>query len=368
MNFKHSVIKSLLAAACITAAAGGADNKNAKAPQYGVKTPGVQIPYASLKSDAEIPLDSPPTGIAFTDTALVANASGIHRIDAKTNKPAEQLPVVKMEKACAGLIIGFGFVWTIACGTSLVEKIEIKGGRPPGAKASGDVKPDAPGTEVAAGKDPAPSAKILAEIETGQPTAPNAIAASDDSVWLLADGKTSLQRIDPKENTIVGETRLPAACSTILFAESALWVTCPGEPKLLRVDPRTGLVEKRIDVPAEPFALASGESSIWVLTRKEGKVVRVDPKTNKVTATIDLGIPNAVGGMAFGEGSVWVSIPGFPINRISPAAEKEKLVQQFTGEGGGRIAFGLGSVWVSSAKSGTLTRFDPKRIAATLAE
>jgi hypothetical protein len=40
----------------------------------------------------------------------------------------------------------------------------------------------------------------------------------------------------------------------------------------------------------------------------------------------------------------------------------------FAGEGGGHIYSGLGSVWLADAKSKTVTRFDPKRIAATLAD
>ena len=115
-----------------------------------------------------------------------------------------------------------------------------------------------------------------------------------------------------------------------------------------------------------PVALAAGESSIWVLGRKDGKVSRIDPKTNKVTATMELGIASAEGSLAFGEGSLWASAPGFPVMRIAPATDN--VVQQFHGEGGGRVAFGLGSVWVGSDQSSTIVRFDPKRIQATLAE
>ena len=66
----------------------------------------------------------------------------------------------------------------------------------------------------------------------------------------------------------------------------------------------------------------AGESSVWVLCEKEGKVERIDPKTNKVTKTIELGAPAGGGAMAFGEGSLWVSMPGFPITRIDPRGRK----------------------------------------------
>ena len=95
-------------------------------------------------------------------------------------------------------------------------------------------------------------------------------------------------------------------------------------------------------------------------------MARIDPKTNKVTATIDLAVPNADGTLAFGEGSLWSSLPGFPVIRIAP--DTDKVAQQFHGEGGGLVHFGLGSVWVGAVNSGAVARFDPKRVLATLAE
>ena len=68
-----------------------------------------------------------------------------------------------------------------------------------------------------------------------------------------------------------------------------------------------------------------------------------------MTATIELGIPNAEGNVAFGEGSVWVSSTGFPISRIHPGTDK--VVQQFTGEMGGMVQLGLKSVWLVERKS-----------------
>jgi streptogramin lyase len=110
-----------------------------------------------------------------------------------------------------------------------------------------------------------------------------------------------------------------------------------------------------------------GESSLWVLCLKEGKIERIDPKTNKVSKTIETGVSGAAsGGVVFGAGALWVTLPGFPITRIDP--KDEKVVQQFRGAGGGAIFFGQGSVWLTNLQEGTLWRIDPKRIVATLAE
>lgn len=366
-------------------------------PVGGVKTPGVLIPFANLKSEADLTLASPPAGALFNDGIALAEAGGIRRFDEKTNKAYEpSRDITDVAKPCGGLVSAFSSIWTATCGTAALAKVEIpagrgprgggmgmggRGGPPPAKEAPAGAKPDAPKPEAAKVEAPKPDAPkpffakpkpaVLTPLEAA-PVARVAMAATEDSLWLLADGKTSLQRIDPQTNAIVADVRLPVGCASLLFAEGGLWVACPGETKLLRIDPKTNLVDKRIDVPAEPLALAAGDASIWVLARKEGKVARIDPKTNKVISTIELGIPNADGALAFGDGFLWASVPGFPVMRIVPApADKpgtDKVVQQFHGEGGGWIAFGAGSVWVGSAKSGTVRRFDPKRIQATLAE
>jgi len=319
----------------LTAAA--KESKDAKKPapvKFGVKTPGVQIPFASLKSDAEIKLEAVPSGMAFTTEIFIAAGNVLQKVDARSNKPGDTIS--GLNQACGGLLSAFTNMWTVNCGAKSLAKVELK------------------------------PAKIAATVETGAGTAPLALAASTDSVWILSDDKSTLMRVDPKENAIVAESRLPSACTSLLFAETSIWVTCPGADRVLRIDPRTNLVDKRIEVPGGPVSAAFGESSIWVLTQKEGKVAQVDPKTNKVTATIELSIPNATGNIAFGEGSVWISAPGFPISRINPSTAK--VVQQFTGDGAGTIYSGLGSIWLANSTTKTVTRFDPKRIVATLAD
>jgi streptogramin lyase len=153
-----------------------------------------------------------------------------------------------------------------------------------------------------------------------------AIAASEDSVWALTDARGTLSRIDPVQNEVVAEFRVFADCRSLTFGETALWLACPAE----------------------------------------NKVLRIDPKTNKITKTIETGAPAAGGTISFGEGSVWVSTAAFPLTRIDPTTEK--VAQQFWGTGGGVVQAGAGSVWLAGKDTGKLLRFDPRRIAATLAE
>jgi hypothetical protein len=384
-------------------------------PKQGIKTPGVQIPFANLKAEAELPLA--PQWMVFSDSVLIPNkAGGLERLDAKTNKLID--PVTGFTNLCGGATTAFTSLWIPSCGEHSLVRLDAKiaadpkaaanprggggrGGRGGAAPADGEAKPPAEGgakaeesksgdEKKADAKDSeakAPPARQgggrggrggggrggpakLAEpvkIDAGVGSANPAVAANADSVFLLSDDKTTLSRIDPDQNKVISELRMPAGCNTLTFASAALWLTCPSENKVLRVNPETDLVEKRIEVSAQPTALLFSDASIWVLCLKEGKIERIDPKTNKVTKTIDTGVTGATaGGIATGAGSIWVTMTGFPLTRIDPVSEK--VVQQFWGVGGGAIHFGDGSLWLTNLNDGTLWRIDPKRVLATLAE
>jgi streptogramin lyase len=314
-------------------------NKNAKVsapalPKLGIKTPGVQIPFASVKAEAEFPVA--PPWLIFTDAPLLPNPDkgSLDRIDVKANKIGE--PIAGLNKPCGGGITAFTSFWVPSCGDKTLARLDTKTG------------------------------KVTKSLPTGTGSVEPEVAASADSVWLFSDDKITLSRIDPGTNEAVAEIRLPADSNSLTFGETSLWVTCPSENRVLRINPESIQVEKHIEVSAGPKALVLGEGSVWVLCEKEGKVERIDPKTNKISKTIDLGAPATGGGIADGLGNLWVTMQGFPITRIDTTTEK--VVQQFYGDGGGGIYVGSGSLWLTNVNAGTLWRLDPKRIAATLAE
>ena len=307
-------------------------------PKNGIKTPGVQIPMTSLKPEAEIAVPAAPAMLAFTDQVLIPipSKNTVIRVNGRTNKTAD--PISGLDSPCA-VANAFASLWVANCGAAhSLARLEPRSG------------------------------KLTTTIPTGTGAAQSPLASTADSLWMLVDDKTTLARIDPQANAVVAEIRLPSRCRSVTFAEAALWVVCPDEKRILKINPQTNVVTERIEVTPEPVSVVFGEGSIWVLSRAEGKVARIDPKTNKVTATISLGFTNLDGNLAAGEGFIWVSAPGFPITKISPQADKERVVQQFAGEGGGAIQFGLGSIWLSNTAYGNVWRLDPKRIAATLAE
>jgi virginiamycin B lyase len=310
--------------------------KRAVPPPLGIKTPGVRVPFADLKPELEFVPAAPPAWIALADSILIPAKDGLARVDPKAKESKWGEPIGGLTQPCAGLVNAFTSLWVPNCGDGTLVRMDPK------------------------------TFKVSAKVATGTGGARVGIAATADSVWMLTDTRGTVSRIDPVQNVVVAEFRVYADCNTLVFGETALWLTCPAENVVLRVDPQTNLVDKSIEVSTTPGALVTGESSVWVLCEKEGKVERIDPKTNKVTKTIELGAPATGGAIAFGEGSLWISMPGFPITRIDPQAEK--VVQQFYGEGGGFLLTTANSLWLADSAAAKLVRLDTRRIAATLAE
>jgi streptogramin lyase len=310
------------------------------APKTGIKTPGIQIPFSRLKAEAEFQAPDKPAWIFVTSgpagVAFIPAKNSIDRIDLKTNKKNDALTA--LDQPCGGMVSAFNSLWAPVCGAHSLARLDAKTFKP------------------------------VATIKAGTAAAPGAIAASTDSIWMLTDDKTTLSRIDPDQNTVAGETRVPSGCRSLVLAENALWLACPSQDKVLRVNPRSNLVDQSIKVSAEPISVAAGSGSIWVLCRKDGKIDRIDPKTNKVSKTIDLEVPGADGELAFGDNFLWATQTGFPLTRIDPTTEKEAVMQQFSGEGGGAIFTSPGAIWLSNVKAGTVWRIDPKLVIATIPE
>jgi virginiamycin B lyase len=339
----RTLITVLLAVALVavaTVSSGKASSEKNKpkpaGPKYGVKTPGIQLPFANIKAEAELPAPAKPAWLFFAEALFAPAKDHLDKIDAKTNKAAD--PVAGLDKPCGGMASAFGSLWAPLCGSSSLARIDSK------------------------------TLKVAKTIAAGVSSATGIIAASTDSIWMLTDDKTTLARIDPEQNLVVAEVRLPAGCRSLIFGETALWLACPEKNKVLRINAATNLVEKQIEVSAEPESITIGESSIWVLCRKEGKIDRIDPKTNKVTKTLELNVPNAVGSVAFGEGFLWTTMTGFPLTRIEVQGDAVTVAQQFYGEAGGAMTLSPGAIWLSNIESGALWHIDPKRVRAVLPE
>jgi virginiamycin B lyase len=281
----------------------------------GALEPGVQRPMSELTPDAEFPVSGHPDWMAVTENALwVTSSSANHvvRLDTATNKPGT---IITLQKPCSGLAIGFGSLWIPSCGSHNLARADAVTG------------------------------VIQATIPASPADSEGGITTGAGSVWLVTSSSSELDRIDPATNAVLARIQLPKGSFNPIYAGDSVWVASNEGNALVRVDPATDTVTGSTPIGPKPRFLTVGEGSVWVLNQGDGTVSRVDATTGKLLATIPAGIPGLGGEIAYGGGSVWATVFGYPITRIDPA--KNKVVQQWVGKGGDSIRYAHGSVWLT---------------------
>ncbi len=298
-------------------------------PPPGVSTPGVKREMATITPTAVFTTGGTPDWQVLTaDAVWVANGpmNTIHKLDPKTNQIAATVEVGK--KPCSGLTEGFGSIWVPNCGDKTLSRVDEK------------------------------TNTVTATLPVGPAESEGGIAASEDAVWLVTVPDGKLSRIDPKTNTVVAQVEVPAGSAAVVYGDGAVWVTTPKANMLTRVDAKTNKVTDSIETGPGPRFVTFGGGAVWTLNQGDGTVSRVDTKTRKVVANIEVGIPGTGGEIAYGFGHVWATVFQIPISEIDP--ETNKVVRQWTGNGGDSIRAGHGSVWLSNLRDHNVWRIDPK--------
>jgi len=301
-------------------------------PPKNKPAPAIRVAVERLKPDVVFDLAG-TRGVGTGDGSIwlsLKEAGTVVRVDPKTNKVTETITLPK--PPCPGMTFESGAMWVPLCGTAGIARV--------------DAKTNTVTTTVTKG-----IAKAVGSMWTGV-----------GSLWVIADDKGTLARIDPVTGAVVAEIYTSAGASGLASGQDALWLTNASTNQLARITMHTNLIAETIKVGKSPVAVAFGEGAAWTLNAGDATVSRIDPKTNKVTETIKLGVSMTTGQLVVGEGSVWVSGPGAPLVRIDPRTNQ--VAQIFTGVGGGFVALAEGSVWIA-ADAKTLWRLDPKRIEAT---
>ena len=301
-------------------------------PRPGVSTPGVKRDIASITPLAIFDAESgtPDWQTLSDDAVWVTNGprNVIHRLDVNSNKIAATITVGK--RPCSGLATGFGSIWVPNCGDKTISRVDIK------------------------------TNSVVATIPAGPAESEGGIAASENAVWLVTDAAGKLSRIDPKSNSVSATVDIPAGSAAVLYGDGAIWVTTPARNTLTRVDAKTNQVTDSIAVGPGPRFETFGAGAVWTLNQGDGTISRIDTKTRKVTATVEAGIPGTGGEIAFGFGHVWATVFEIPISEIDPGTNK--VIKQWTGDGGDSIRAGHGSVWLSNLRAHTVWRIDPKQL------
>ena len=273
--------------------------------------------------------DAPDWQAQGFGSVWVANSAknAVQRIDPHTNRVTALVSVGV--SPCDGLATGFGSVWAVDCGGTVI-RIDPKSNR------------------------------VIARISALAESDEGLIAAGEGGVWILSSHNVDhdyLLRIDPETNELASRVPVPAGSTAAAVGFGSVWVTTAAGSSVERVDPGTSEVVATIHVHSEPRFLAAGEGAVWVLNQSDGTVSRIDPKTNHVVATIAVNVPGDGGCIAAGEGGVWVTMPGTPVSYIDP--HTNAVTEQFTGTGGDCIGTGFDSIWLSNHELGNVWRFQP---------
>jgi DNA-binding beta-propeller fold protein YncE len=223
--------------------------------------------------------------------------------------------VITLEKPCSGLAFAFGSLWIPSCGSHNLVRADARTGA------------------------------IQATIAASPADSEGGITTGAGSVWLVTSASSELDRIDPSTNAVVARIQLPKGSFNPIYAGDSVWVASNEGNSLVRVDPSTNKIIGSTPIGPKPRFLTVGEGSVWVLNQGDGTVSRVEASSGKLLATIPAGIPGLGGEIAYGGGSVWATVFGYPITRIDPA--KNKVVQQWVGKGGDSIRYAHGSVWLT---------------------
>jgi streptogramin lyase len=171
-------------------------------------------------------------------------------------------------------------------------------------------------------------------------------------VWLTVpdlerpEGDQMLWRIDATTGRVTGRVRVgPDPLPPLLIVGRHMWLmTLDG---LTRID-LASLHPSPVGVDPQGGGLASGAGSVWVGRELSGEVLRLDPRTMRPLATTS--IDDAVRGIAYGGGRVWVTTHS-GLTVIDPASDEVmKTLRLGTFEAGTGpigVAYLNGSVWVS---------------------
>ncbi len=285
---------------------------------------------ADVHPEAIFAVEGKPDWLVVTSDAVWVTSSNVNhvvRLDPVTNQTSL---IVNIDKPCSGLASGFDSVWVPSCGAHTLLRVDSKTG------------------------------KIVARIPAGPADSEGGVTTDDGSVWIATSKKGLLARIDPEANKVVATIKIPSGSYVPAFAEGAVWITSTEHNLLTRVDPQSNRVVASIPIGPQPRFLTAGAGSVWTLNQEDGTISRVDIATNRLVATIPAGIEGPGGEIAFGEGSIWATLFGFPISRIDPASNA--VVQQWVGKGGDSIRVGHGSVWLSNLAQGTVWRLNPRQL------
>ncbi len=191
---------------------------------------------------------------------------------------------------------------------------------------------------------------------------PAAVAASDGVVYAVTREGGSLDGFDEATGErVLGPVAIGGDGSDVTIFGGAAWATEGAEGTVARVDLGTeGAAATAIATGGEPGPLIGAHGSIWVVDEGGRRLLRLAPDATAGSEPegfdLDAAAPN---GIAFGQGSLWVSDGAGKVLRIDP---KDPSQQRAFDVGGSPAAavVAAGTVWVADAARGSVLALDPE--------
>jgi hypothetical protein len=200
---------------------------------------------------------------------------------------------------------------------------------------------------------------LVARIKVPSTSQPCAAAAAGRFVWVSTFGTSSLLRIDPRKNVVVGRTPVGTGACGLGAGAGSLWIEDTYSATVSRVSIKTAKRVAAIDVGAQPYDATFGFGAAWATVHGDGTLVRIDPRRNRVVKRFQ--VPQAVGVVA-AFGSVWAT-GADGVVRIDPATNT--VVARIPLVSAGWTAAGADAVWITTQTG--VSRIDPETNAVTAA-
>jgi streptogramin lyase len=286
-----------------------------------------RIPVAELNITATTHLGKTADWVAIAPDAVWVGSTGpfaVHRIDPISGKRLATVPL--RGEPCAGLALGFGSLWVPLCGPK-----------------PGLAKVDVLTNTLTGTFDVAPAA------------AEGGITTSDDSVWMVVGKDRTLARIDPQSGFTRQTLRIPPGSFNPRYHDGAIWITRADAAEVTILDIGSGKLSTVATGPGPRF-LTEGGGSIWTLNQGDGSLTRIDTAPDHSAKTVPLGTPGPGGDIAFGEGTIWTTVPKVPL--AATDASSGALRCQWVGAGGDSLGVGHGAIWLTNYHAGTISKID----------
>jgi virginiamycin B lyase len=186
------------------------------------------------------------------------------------------------------------------------------------------------------------------------------VAITPDAVWVGSTGPFSVNKIDPKTNTMVATVKLNGEpCAGLATGFGSLWIPLCGKPaKLAKVDLTSSKLIEVFDIgpAAAESGITTSPDSVWLLIDKNGSLARIDPERGMVREIFH--VPAGSYNPFYAEGQIWVTrADGSELTSLD-AVTGALLATTRTGPGPRFLTAGAGAVWTLNQGDGSLTKID----------